>query len=336
MHIFKRICFGLLLSCLITWDALAVPESVFQQEFAEHIMPNFWKNGESAFLTTPDGMKIHYRKFVKPGQEQLLVLLPGRTESTFKWAEFIYDLQAMNIGVIVIDHRGQGASGREVDDPQVQYIRDFGQYRDDINSLMLEVVIPLGMKKVFGMGHSMGANILALYTARHPEAFNKIVLTSPMLDINPAPWPWQWLGYAAATVACWMGFDKDFVAGHGHYDPQEKYRGTGSDIRFQAFRELRLSKPDELVGGVSYRFAQKAIEATWEMRQDAEKLTMPMLMFQAGNDDVVFAEGQDYVCQRAKQCRKVVVPNALHEIHVETDALRESWLQEIRRFLSEP
>lgn len=321
------------LSCLaFSHQAQAVSESIFEQEFESRILPAFWADGSSAFLTASDGLKIHYRHYVKPGQTRALVVLPGRTESTFKFAEFLHDIQDLNLAVFIIDHRGQGASGREADEREIQYVRDFSFYRDDFALLMKEAVRPHGFQEVYALGHSMGANILSLYMVQNPDAFQKVVTSSPMLDLDPAPFPFQWMAYSFASIACWLGFDKSFVPGHGPFHYDEPYRGTGSAVRFKAFNQLRWDKKDERIGGVSYRFAQKALEATWDMRDDAEKLTAPILMFQAGNDDVVLTGGQDYVCQRAKQCRKLTFPNARHEIHIEIDAIRDPWLQEIRNF----
>jgi lysophospholipase len=326
-------CWGVL---ALSSSAQAVPEDVFEQEFAARIMPAFWSNGSSAFFTAADGLKIHYRHYVKPGQDRALVILPGRTESTVKYAEFLHDIQDLNLAVFIIDHRGQGASGRETGERELQYVQDFSFYREDLALLMKEVVAPHGFKDVYALGHSMGANILALHMVQNPDAFRKVVVSSPMLDISPAPFPFSWMAYSFATIACWLGFEKSFVPGHGPLQFVEAYRGTSSELRYKAFHQLRWDRQEERVGGVSFRFAQKALEATWKMRDDAHKLMAPMLMFQAGNDDVVLTEGQDYVCQRAKQCRKLTFPEARHEIHIERDRIRNDWLQEIRQFLAHP
>jgi lysophospholipase len=321
-------------SCLaLSHQAEAVPETIFEQEFTSRILPAYWANGSSSYLTAADGLKIHYRSYVKPGQERALVILPGRTESAFKFAEFLHDIQDLNLAVFIVDHRGQGASGRETAEHELQYVQDFAFYRNDLSLFMKDVVAPHGFKEVYGFGHSMGANILSLFMVQNPDVFGKAVISSPMLDINPAPFYFQWLGYSVVSIACWLGFDKSFVPGHGPFRLNEAYRGTGSAVRYRAFNQLRWDHKGERVGGVSFRFAQKALEATWDMRHDADKLVAPILMFQAGNDDVVLTGGQDYVCQRAKQCRKLTFPEARHEIHIESDAIRDAWLDEIRKFL---
>ncbi|HYX38642.1 MAG TPA: alpha/beta fold hydrolase [Oligoflexus sp.] len=321
----------------LSLPAQAVPEHMFDQEFESRILPEFWSTGSSAFFTAPDGVKIHYRQYVKPGQDRALVILPGRTESTFKYAEFLYDIQDLNLAVFILDHRGQGASGREIpDQPQMQYVRDFQDYRNDLGQLLTDVIAPFGFKGIQALGHSMGANILALYMVEHPDAIQKAVISSPMLDINPSPFPAQWMAHWVGKIACWLGFDKRFVPGHGPFRYHEEYRGTGSPVRYRAFNKLRAERKDELVGGVSFGFGLRALEATYEMRDHAAKLLVPILMFQAGNDEVVLTGGQDHVCQLAKQCRKLVFPEARHELHIESDGIRDSWLREIRQFISAP
>ncbi len=329
-------CLGLSVALLLVSPASAVPEHQFEQEFTKRVMPEFWATGESGWLTAADGMQIHYRKYLRPLQDSALIISPGRTEGTFKYAELIHDLQDLNLAIFIIDHRGQGASGRETPEREMQYVADFSAYKDDLNQLMKEVVEPLGFKRHYALGHSMGANILALYMVQNPKVFAKFVASSPMLDLSPSPFVFQRVAHAFASLMCWLGYDKTFVFGNGPYQLNESYRGTGSAVRFQAFKELRVQRPEERVGGVSWRFAQKALVATWDMRRDAEKLIMPILMLQSGNDDVVLTGGQDYVCQRAKQCKKISFPEARHELHIETDNIRDVWLSSIRGFLTNP
>ncbi len=327
----------LLVSGFMSWSqAMAVPEVQFEQMFPSTILPAFWSEGESGRFAASDGLQIHYRKYMKPGQHEALVILPGRTESTFKFAEVLYDLKDLNLAVFILDHRGQGASGREASDSQLSHVDDFYSYRDDLALFMKQVVEPLGFRRRYALAHSMGANILSLYIVSQPEAFQKVVVTSPMLDISPAPFPYEWMAYSVTSILSWLGFDKTFAIGHGHFKIDDSYRGTSSKVRFAAFNQLRASKPEELTGGVSWRFAQQAMRATWEMRKDAEKLLAPMLMMQAMKDDVVLTKGQDYVCQRAKKCQKISFPEARHELHIESDAIRMPWLSAIREFLATP
>ena len=69
------------------------------------------------------------------------------------------------------------------------------------------------------------------------------------------------------------------------------------------------------------------------MRDAAHKLTAPILMLQAGNDSYVDKIGQDFVCNQAKDCLRIVFPTSRHEMWNEVDRLRDAVMSEISRFL---
>ena len=54
---------------------------------------------------------------------------------------------------------------------------------------------------------------------------------------------------------------------------------------------------------------------------------------QAGNDLLVETEGQDYVCNKAPDCRKIGFPKAMHEILNEVDPIRDKADADIASFL---
>jgi len=321
---------GLFISSL----CFAIQESEFPQKFEQELVPYFEKNGESRFMTAKDGKRIHFRSFTKPGQSKALIILPGRTESTFKWAEVLWDLKDLNLAVYIIDHRGQGASDRLLDDPQIQYIEYFDQYVEDLQQFMIEVIKPLGYTEVQALSHSMGANILALHSARYPQDIQKLILSSPMLDITAGPFLSDRVAHFVLEAFVFFGKKKSYVFGGGPWDKNESYRGTASEIRYQAFHKLRVAYSKEVVGSSSFHWVAEAYEATWNMRKVSDSLLQPILMFQAGRDEVVMVKGQDYVCERARQCRKVVLPESQHETHIEADVTRNVWIKEIRDFLS--
>jgi len=315
-----RFVLGVLIILRVS-QAYAVTEEEFPTVFPNQILPYYEQEGRSHFFTAKDGVKLHYRAFVKPGQEQALVIFPGRTEPTIKYAEVVWDLRDLNFAVYILDHRGQGASGRLVDDAD--------QFFD-------AVIKPAGYSKVKGLAHSMGANIMSWFSIRHPGVLKSMVFSSPMLDIPAAPFFHEKIAYGVISFLSGIGLAKSYVYGQGPFDENETYRGTNSMVRYRAFHALRIARKQERVGGVSYRFVKEAIRATWYMRERAAELREPILLLQAGSDEVVLTGGQDYVCQQAKNCRKVAFPEARHEIHIEKDSIRQTWMSEARAFLAAP
>ena len=67
----------------------------------------------------------------------------------------------------------------------------------------------------------------------------------------------------------------------------------------------------------------------------AQNIMVPILMFQAETDDYVDRAGQDEFCLKAKLWRKVYFEGAFHEILIETDAIRDKALNEMRIFIEE-
>ena len=57
------------------------------------------------------------------------------------------------------------------------------------------------------------------------------------------------------------------------------------------------------------------------------------MMLQAGKDKYVETEGQDYVCEKAKDCIKVVFPNSEHEIWNEADKYRDVAMGQVFNFI---
>jgi lysophospholipase len=72
------------------------------------------------------------------------------------------------------------------------------------------------------------------------------------------------------------------------------------------------------------------------MKERAGALATPILMLQAGKDEVVEVEGQNIVCSKAQKCRKIVFDSSRHEILNEKDSIRNQALQHILQFITSP
>ena len=70
------------------------------------------------------------------------------------------------------------------------------------------------------------------------------------------------------------------------------------------------------------------------MRQ-AGKVRVPVLLLQAGQDDIVKPGGQDSACRRMPRCRMRSFPDSRHEILMERDSIRDEALAMILGALRE-
>ena len=315
--------------------ALGVSEDEFAEKFETLIWPMYQEKAKSSFFTGYANKKIHYvtiQQNPEKTAETLIVILPGRTESVFKYAELVYDLYPSGADFAIIDHRGQGKSDRLSETVGASYVENFAAYTADFRQLVLQE-LPGDYKNKYAIAHSMGANILSLFVTEYPEVFDRIVLASPMLDIPTEPLP-ESITYYLFKMMTFFGQGAEFLPGHKQYEPGEPYRGTHSEVRFAGVAAKRNFYKEEWIGGVSYHWIVEALKATQKMREDAEKIRMPVLMLQAGADEIVKTEGQTYVCEQAPQCTLKIFPESLHEILNEKDEIRQPALKAIIEFLN--
>src|SRR3954471_21039664 len=142
----------------------------------------FWEEcGERHYFAGVDDVTIAYMRFVHPTSDTGLVISSGRTESFIKYKELIYDFWRQGFSVYILDHRGQGLSGRILQDrAQMGHVRDFGDYVADLRTLVGTVVRPAEHRRLALLAHSMGGAIASLYIEEYKSDFDAAVLFSPM------------------------------------------------------------------------------------------------------------------------------------------------------------
>ena len=68
-------------------------------------------------------------------------------------------------------------------------------------------------------------------------------------------------------------------------------------------------------------------------RRDAGRVRVPVMLFQAGLDEVVRPEAQEHACRCMPDCELRLFPTARHEILVESDDIRDEAVRRILGFL---
>lgn len=85
--------------------------------FANGPLLDFWRTREEAEFIGLDNVPIRYVRFCSPRHDKVIFVSTGRIESFVKYPELAYDLFHCGYDVMIVDHRGQGRSGRLLDDP---------------------------------------------------------------------------------------------------------------------------------------------------------------------------------------------------------------------------
>ncbi|MFF9849600.1 alpha/beta fold hydrolase [Streptomyces litmocidini] len=184
----------------------------------------------------PDGTLLAYHA---SGSGAPLICLPGGPMQDSAYLDDLGGLDAHRT-LIRLDLRGTGASAVPEDPASYRCDRQV----EDVEALRAH----LGLDTVDLLGHSAGANLAALYTARHPERVARLVLLAPgtaavgldtsgeeRLAAARRPWreeePWFGPAYAALEeLAAGRGSAETFKAVapffHGTWDEAARERNA--------------------------------------------------------------------------------------------------------------
>jgi lysophospholipase len=331
---FLALCFLIVVSS----SAHAIDENNFEVDYYNEVVPTIEANSETGTFSGVDGVPIHYmvvQPELAPGEtpKGALVIVNGRTESLYTYYEFMYDLRHLGFTIYTYDHRGQGASGRLIDDTHKSYVEDFGHYVDDLETLIDTVVLADGHHAVFLHGQSMGGCVAATFAERHPDKLKGLIVTAPMMKINTGSIP-ETAAYGVAALNCTIGRARSYAPGAGPFDPATWEQDiTNSEVRWKVQRDWLIDNPDMVIGGATNKWVKEAIEGTRQVRDRAGEIKTPMILFQATDDNYVVSDGQNLVCDRARNCEKVIVVGAKHGLTIEEDGFRSAMLQKIEEFI---
>ena len=301
---------------------------------------DFWQQRQEEVFMGVDDVSIRYVRFTSKQHSRVVLVSPGRIESYMKYPELAYDLFHSGYDVVIIDHRGQGKSGRMLDDHHRGHVVRFDDYVDDLEILWQQEILSKPYKQRFALAHSMGGVILALFLARKPQGVTAAALCAPMTGIK-LPMP-LWV---AKRIADWAErypkMRDNYALGTGHWRPLPFIVNelTHSRVRYRRFLRYYADYPELQVGGPTYHWVRESIQAGERAIASAENITAPLLLLQAGDDRVVANASHFAFCQSLTKAGNPpyggaphIIKGARHEILFERDAMRSEALNAILHF----
>lgn len=278
---------------------------------------------------------LYFEFYGQPDSRGTIVISYGFTESCEKYHELIYYMHREGYQVAVIDHRGHGKSVREVDDLQLVHVESFLQYVEGLHRFIMAEVVPRSEKKpLYLYAHSMGGCIGTLYLEKHPETFQKAVLNAPMYGINNGSIP-DFAAGLLCRIAILFGKKKKQLFTTGRFNPEEPFESSGGDslARHNYYLKLRREHTEYQTSCASYGWALQAMKAGKNAiaPEHAKNISIPVLLFQAANDDFVRAREQDLFLRRIPNGRKIV-KESRHEISRMMNDKLETYLEEMFAF----
>ncbi|WP_417441555.1 lysophospholipase [Idiomarina sp.] len=299
-------------------------------EFFNTQVEVFWEQQvTSEYFTAFDGIKLHFAYYRHSDSAPLVVIAPGRIESALKYQELFWELAQQGFSVAALDHRGQGLSGRLTANPHQGHVESFNDFVRDFSDFTDLLMARFGDVPKMLFSHSMGGTIATIYCATYQHPYKKLILSAPMFSIETGIVPYRlarWIVFAGAWLNQWLAKPWYFL-GMGNYKPVpfEDNVLTHSQQRYKAFRDVYDNVSDVQLGGPTFNWLYEAISAAINAQKLANDITIPVILFQAGNDKVVSASGQKKVAAAVTgdHFRFKTIKGASHELMMETDKFRQ-------------
>lgn len=316
-----------------------ISEKQFEKEMEERVEPLLAANVNKGTLAVNKSVDIHYEWYQRARAKGNVVILHGYTESAEKFREMMYYFYEAGYQVFAPDHRGHGYSTREVMPNDLTHIDKMDDYVEDLHVFMEKVVKRNGKKlPVYLYAHSMGGAIGILYQMAYPNSFSKLVLSSPMFVPLTGQVP-----LAAAKAIAWSvrkrGNGKRPVAGASRYQAPERYKpyGKGSEARWEYYAKKR--EKDEHYQNYcptySWIYAACCVKKCVLKQKNVNKISEPVLLFQAEHDAYVRLEEQNQFVSKLKKGKLTVMEGTSHEIYMSNNDAMNQYLDDILAFLNE-
>jgi lysophospholipase len=298
-------------------------------------LKDFWNSGEAGTFDGVGGVKVAYRIHRVPNAKAAVVITPGRTEAIIKYAEVARDLTAQGYSTYAVTLRGQGEAGRMLPDANKGYVDYFDDYVEDTHTFV-STIVKKDTKRVFVVAHSLGGAVVATVVDEHPEDFEAVVLSAPMLEINPGAFPPP-LASSLGLGVCNATDGTGYAIGSGPYQRETDFPNntvTTSEARWTW--KLQQLDDDESIrlGGLTWRWLCQALIGSSRAQNLGTRSITPTVILQPGDDTIVKPGGQNTYCRDATRCTLSPVAGARHEILQERDPLRNEALSRIVKFFN--
>jgi len=283
-------------------------------------------------MVARDGVNIRYCLWPRTAEKRrgTVCLFAGRGEFIEKYFETIGDLRRRGFAVAMMDWRGQGGSDRLLRNPSKGHIEDFAQYDADLRQFMNEIVLSDCPAPFYGMAHSMGGHILLRSALTKVCWFDRLILSTPMIDIAQEMVNTPFLRlFIEGLVLVGLG-DLFIPGGRGRpweLAPFDDNRLTSDRLRYERIRDVLKAAPWLGLGSPSIGWLNAAARSIMQINalSFAPSVKVPTLIVAAGNDNVVSTRAIERFATRVKTCRHLVIAGAKHELLQERDEIRDQF-----------
>ena len=285
----------------------------------------------------PDGWR--HRRFdwapIAGSGRGSMLFQSGRADFLEKHVEPLSHWHERGWGLSGFDWRGQGGSGRLLDDPNIGHLTDLDMLVDDLGAFFDRWRAETPPPHVL-LGHSMGAHLLLRLLAERDVKVDAAVLVAPMLGIRAGPIP-AWAARWIARTACRIGrgeqrvWDQNGTAG----EQAVQRRLTNCLERRADGLWWKSERPELVLGPPSWAWLAAAYTSMAKLERPGvlEKVATPILLLGTQRDRLVSPAAIRAAAARLPDARLHMETDAAHELLREVDAVRLPVMAAIDDFL---
>lgn len=309
-------------------------EKNFPEEMQSFVETCFDAWGRENWYSREKNREIFCLSLHNKEAKGVVLISHGFCESAEKYKELAWYFYQAGFTVYIPEHCGHGRSYRLTDDPCKVHIDSFWRYVKDLSYVAVRVKAENPGLPIMLYGHSMGGAIAAVTLAENPGRFQKGILNAPMILHRTGKIP-PWMAYGGSVLLCCLGKGEDYALGqHGFLDNELFEESSSlSRPRFDYYYGKRRSIPEFQNNGASYRWSLEAYRMTRELLGCSwKKITVPVLLFQAEKDTLVYNKVQEKFIRRLHKGRLIRVPGAKHEIYRCGNDILRPYLNKVLKF----
>ena len=313
--------------------------SVFKNNVIELTQQD--KNFKFDYFESTQGGLIRFGKSIIKSPDGIIIIATGQSEFIESYFELVRDLNRRGFSVWIMDWKGQGGSNHSLEDNS-RATNDFKGDQRDLRQFILEIVVNTSGAPTILLAHSMGGHIALRMLEQDSDAVDIAILTAPMITVKTGSYPHSISAHLADTVSN-FGFGWWYVPGHSAWAPNPNYKHTDNQNTSDPIRSLlkeywRYNEAHTRKSyGVTFDWFKNYSKSRTFLLKDStlSKIHTEILMTIPLVDVLVSPEDSLHACSKISSCTHITYNNSRHEIYLESDDIRDTWLRNITEWIRE-
>ncbi len=270
------------------------------------------------------------------GTRGSMLCVGGRGDFIEKYLEALHEFHDAGWHATSFDWRGQGGSGRLLDDPTTGHIDDFTTWIDDLAAIWSDWVARTPAPHVI-LAHSMGGQIVLRALAERRIAPVAAVLSAPMLGFKGGPVPQAMAARVAALLGRYFPTRRAWKSNE-HPDAGDTPRQallTRDRDRYDDELWWEAQNPALELGPASWGWVAASFRSFARLAAPGvvEGIACPLLVIATQGDRLVDSAATQRLAMRTSAELVMFDASVPHEVLRDIDAIRDVAMARIARFL---